>query len=104
MSGDTGFYSGAKKLAEALAGKYEYSIMAGVSSVIYLAAKIGKSWENAAFVSLHGKKQSYCVLPSVRTVDVIVSTAFTSNKNDFKLGAAARKMTFFRCRNNQRIN
>lgn len=48
MSGDTGFYSGAKKLAEALAGKYEYSIMAGVSSVIYLAAKIGKSWENAA--------------------------------------------------------
>ena len=29
MSGDTGFYSGAKKLAEALAGKYEYSIMAG---------------------------------------------------------------------------
>ena len=42
-----------------LAGKYEYSIMAGVSSVIYLAAKIGKSWENAAFVSLHGKKQSY---------------------------------------------
>ena len=59
MSGDTGFYSGAKKLAEVLAGKYEYSIMAGVSSVIYLAAKIGKSWENAAFVSLHGKKQSY---------------------------------------------
>lgn len=59
MSGDTGFYSGAKKLSEALAGKYEYSIMAGVSSVIYLAAKIGKSWENAAFVSLHGKKQSY---------------------------------------------
>ena len=65
MSGDTGFYSGAKKLAEALAGKYEYIIMAGVFSVkylpilIYLAAKIGKSWENAAFVSLHGKKQSY---------------------------------------------
>ena len=59
MSGDTGFYSGAKKLAEVLAGKYEYSIKAGVSSVIYLAAKIGKSWENAAFVSLHGKKQSY---------------------------------------------
>ena len=56
MSGDTGFYSGAKKLAEVLAGKYEYSIMA---AVIYLAAKIGKSWENAAFVSLHGKKQSY---------------------------------------------
>ena len=59
MSGDTGFYSGAKKLTEALAGKYEYRIMAGVSSVIYLAAKIGKPWENAAFVSLHGKKQSY---------------------------------------------
>ena len=51
MSGDTGFYSGAKKLAEALAGKYEYIIMAGVSSVIYLAAKIGKSWEFTEYIS-----------------------------------------------------
>lgn len=59
MSGDTGFYSGTRKLADALEGKYEYRILPGISSVIYFAARIGKPWENAAFVSVHGKKQSY---------------------------------------------
>ena len=37
----------------------EYRILPGISSVIYFAARIGKPWENAAFVSVHGKKQSY---------------------------------------------
>lgn len=59
MSGDTGFYSGTKKLVNSLEGKYEYRILPGISSVIYFAARIGQPWENAAFVSLHGKKQSY---------------------------------------------
>lgn len=59
MSGDTGFYSGTRKLVQCLSGKYEYSILPGISSVIYLAARIGQPWENAAFVSLHGKRQSY---------------------------------------------
>lgn len=59
MSGDTGFYSGTKKLVNRLEGKYEYRILPGISSVIYFAARIGQPWENAAFVSLHGKKQSY---------------------------------------------
>lgn len=59
MSGDTGFYSGTKKLVNSLEGKYEYHILSGISSVIYFAARIGQPWENAAFVSLHGKKQSY---------------------------------------------
>lgn len=59
MSGDTGFYSGTKKLVNSLEGKYEYHILPGISSVIYFAARIGQPWENAVFVSLHGKKQSY---------------------------------------------
>ena len=42
MSGDTGFYSGTRKLADALEGKYEYRILPGISSVIYFAARIGK--------------------------------------------------------------
>lgn len=41
MSGDTGFYSGTRKLADALEGKYEYRILPGISSVIYFAARIG---------------------------------------------------------------
>lgn len=36
MSGDTGFYSGTKKLVEQLNGKYAYRILPGISSVIYL--------------------------------------------------------------------
>ena len=59
MSGDTGFYSGTKKLVEQLNGKYAYRILPGISSVIYFAAKIGVAWEQAQFVSLHGKKQPY---------------------------------------------
>lgn len=67
MSGDTGFYSGTKKLVEQLheveevcqKKKYDIKILPGISSVIYLASKIGQSWERAAFVSLHGKKQNY---------------------------------------------
>ena len=45
MSGDTGFYSGTKKLVEQLNGKYAYRILPGISSVIYFAAKIGVAWE-----------------------------------------------------------
>ena len=59
MSGDTGFYSGTKKLVEQLNGKYAYRILPGISSVIYFAAKIGVAWEQAQFVSLHGRKQPY---------------------------------------------
>ncbi len=56
MRGDTGFYSGAKKLAAALGqGGYEIEILPGVSSVSAFAAKLGKSWDDAALVSLHGR-------------------------------------------------
>ena len=59
MSGDTGFYSGAKKLAEALAGSNEYRHYGRCIFCNISCGKDRKSWENAAFVSLHGKKQSY---------------------------------------------
>ena len=67
MSGDTGFYSGTKKLVEQLheldnscnKKQYDIKILPGISSVIYLASRIGQSWERAALVSLHGKKQNY---------------------------------------------
>ena len=70
MSGDTGFYSGTKKLTEQLykaqeesvIKKYDINILPGISSVIYLASKIGQPWEMAAMVSLHGKKQNYIPL------------------------------------------
>ena len=60
FSGDTGFYSGAKKLADILKKDgYEVQIFPGISSVIYLAAKLGKSWEDAKILSMHGRSQNF---------------------------------------------
>lgn len=58
LSGDTGFYSGAKKLEETLT-QYETGRVPGISSVVYLAAKLHTSWEDAKLVSAHGRKQNY---------------------------------------------
>lgn len=54
MRGDVGFYSGAKKLNGALDG-YDVTLVPGISSPMYFAAKLGISWDDAAFVSLHGR-------------------------------------------------
>ncbi len=62
LSGDTGFYSGAKKLAELLKArpeKYDIRLIPGVSSVACLAAKLGTSWEDAAVISLHGQDENF---------------------------------------------
>ena len=53
MSGDCGFFSGAEKLKERLDG-YDIEIIAGISSPVYLCAKLGLSWQDMKFVSLHG--------------------------------------------------
>lgn len=63
MSGDSGFYSGSRRLYEALyeevrTGRLRASlqIMPGISSVSYLAACIGESYEDASVYSMHGKE------------------------------------------------
>lgn len=57
LSGDVGFYSGAKRLTEVLVN-HDVELICGVSSVQYLCAKRQLSWEDAAFVSLHGRQQN----------------------------------------------
>ncbi len=62
LSGDTGFYSGAKKLEEVLESSeesYEIRRIPGISSVVYFAAALHMSWEDAALVSLHGREQNW---------------------------------------------
>lgn len=62
LSGDTGFYSGAKKLEEVLKSMeepYEIHRIPGISSVVYFAAVLHISWEDAALVSLHGRWQNW---------------------------------------------
>ena len=57
MSGDTGFYSGTKRLLEALKG-YEVEVISGTSSVSYFASKLRIPWENWKLVSMHGLKRN----------------------------------------------
>ena len=59
LSGDVGFYSGAKALTKACkeAGIL-VDIVPGIASVVYLAAKLGISWEDAALRSIHGRNQN----------------------------------------------
>lgn len=59
LSGDTGFYSGAKKLQEKLREYGEVCIYPGISSLSYLASKAGVSWEDAVILSLHGKEMNF---------------------------------------------
>ena len=53
LSGDVGFYSGARKLKELLGEKTE--MICGISSVVYFMSRIGLSWDDARIVSAHGK-------------------------------------------------
>lgn len=85
FSGDAGFYSGCKKMHDALQGEKEYRdgnwklrILPGISSVSYLAASTGYSWEDANILSVHGANGDYSrrVLDSVSHTEksfVIVS-------------------------------
>lgn len=67
LSGDGGFYSGAKKLEDLLAeeaDRYEVQRIPGISSIACLAARLGTSWEDGAVVSLHGQEGNF-----IQTID-----------------------------------
>ena len=53
MSGDTGFFSGAKKLLPLLQN-YEVTVLPGLTTVQYFAAKLGRPWQDVRLVSAHG--------------------------------------------------
>ncbi len=63
MSGDVGFFSGAKKLLPLLQ-ECEVRILPGLSSLVYLCAKLGTSYEDVVCVSAHGRQES--ILPQIR--------------------------------------
>ena len=67
MSGDSGFYSGTKKLLQALEayreqmkGRREVTIHVepGISSLSYFASRLQISWEDAKILSCHGKEEN----------------------------------------------
>ncbi|MBR1824247.1 MAG: precorrin-6y C5,15-methyltransferase (decarboxylating) subunit CbiE [Ruminococcus sp.] len=60
MSGDCGFFSGTKSLIPLLKG-HEVTIISGISSASYFCNKIGISYENMRFISLHGRQSNIAV-------------------------------------------
>jgi precorrin-6Y C5,15-methyltransferase (decarboxylating) len=54
LSGDVGFYSGAKKLLKELDG--EVTVIPGISSLPYFCAKLKTSWDDVKVASIHGKQ------------------------------------------------
>ena len=65
LSGDVGFYSGAKRLLETLHRELpmvQKKVYCGISSMIYFCAKLETPWEDVRPVSLHGRE---CNLPGL---------------------------------------
>ncbi|HCT92941.1 MAG TPA: bifunctional cobalt-precorrin-7 (C(5))-methyltransferase/cobalt-precorrin-6B (C(15))-methyltransferase [Lachnospiraceae bacterium] len=56
LSGDVGFFSGAKKLLEVLGPEVE--ILPGISSMVCFCAKLGIPWEDVRPYSVHGKEEN----------------------------------------------
>ncbi len=56
LSGDVGFYSGAKRLYQLLsAEEFEVVPLCGISSLTYFCARLKTSWDDAAVLSAHGR-------------------------------------------------
>ncbi len=53
LSGDTGFYSGAKKLAKLLA-KHALTVLPGIATPVYFAARLQRPWQSWHLLSAHG--------------------------------------------------
>ena len=57
VSGDPGFFSAAKTLAGQLS-EYEMSVVCGISSMSYFCSRLKISWDDAVFVSVHGRESA----------------------------------------------
>lgn len=71
MSGDTGFFSGTKKLLPMLkeAGA-EVKVYPGISSMSYLCSRAGESYDGCRMVSMHGRTRN--IAQDVRTNEKVL--------------------------------
>lgn len=58
ISGDAGFYSAAKRFKAEFALSFDVEVVVGVSSLSYLCAKVGLSYDDMFIMSLHGRSGS----------------------------------------------
>lgn len=86
MSGDVGFFSGAKKLLPLLKN-CDLRVMPGLSSLAYLCARLGTSYEDVLPVSIHGREHD--LVPDVRSNARI----FTLVGGDDGMGQLCRRLT-----------
>ena len=90
LSGDVGFYSGARKLLDILnwnSPEQNVEIQCGISSAVYFMSKIGLSWDDAKIVSAHGRG---CNLISyIRSTEKVFAILGTSDG----VAVLAKKLT-----------
>jgi len=68
MSGDIGFYSGAKKLLDMLdRNEFDVHTEPGISSAVYLCSKIGTSWQDVYMTSAHGREANLVGLSRIHS-------------------------------------
>ncbi len=83
VSGDPGFFSNAKLIVDK-AGIENCEVIPGVSSVQLAFARIGRTWNDACFMSLHGRTGRLAAL--IRKVrDHEKVAVLTDNSNNVKL-------------------
>lgn len=78
LSGDVGFYSGAKKLLDALSD-YSIRLVCGISSGVYFAARLQTSWDDTCMMSMHGRQMN-------------ILAALKKNKKVFTLASDAESI------------
>ena len=88
MSGDPGFFSYAKLIIDKIDIE-NCEVIPGISSVQMAFAKIGRSWNDACFMSLHGRTAKLAsVVKKIMENDKVA--VLTDNSNNVKL--IARKL------------
>ena len=83
VSGDPGFFSYSKLIVDKI-GNEKCEVIPGVSSVQLAFAKIGRTWNDACFTSLHGRSGKLAsVVKKITDNDKVA--VLTDNSNNVKL-------------------
>ncbi len=88
FSGDTGFYSGCRKMCEALehCDRCEVQVLPGISSIAMLAARLGTDWNEGKIISLHGVEMERWIPEIIDSVKHNEKTFFiASGVSDIKV-------------------
>ena len=83
VSGDPGFFSYSKLIVDKL-GAEKCEVIPGISSVQLAFAKIGRTWNDAYFMSLHGRSGKLAAVVK-RISDNDKVAVLTDNANNVKL-------------------